>query len=463
MKVKVGPIITGQLLNFNELDLSELSITYSLVILKDDLQKTSKATLDGEGKFSFQLADPYPYQQLWFSIGDLYYGELMVHDSLHITADIAQLKEDTVSFFGEGIAFSGPDAQVCEMKNRLILHEREQQLDLDREINKIVHSKEWDSLTRQKLIEELKILYKELEDIHNEFISQNFSDLLWLVEDERTSRLYGNIWVLHRGLPMDSTLIKELISHTPHAVSNDGSLYYAYMAHWITTDPKTNTIRSDSATKAILANLPQRKADILKLHSLPTNSFVVEAYAKEFRPTIKTSWVREAFQRAMENSQQMVQRINKKLSDGNSQVEILPIGDRVLALDMHTSFFHSTQDSFQELYQAIRDSFPEKNLIFDIWTTWCSPCLSDMKNSKEVKKELSELPVEIIYLCVDVNSSKEDWIRLMTKLEIPGVHVFVEEELSTSILMQFDVPGFPTYLFFLRERYLCSRSNSIYV
>ena len=39
----------------------------------------------------------------------------------------------------------------------------------------------------------------------------------------------------------------------------------------------------------------------------------------------------------------------------------------------------------------------------------------------------------------------------MTELGVPGNHIFEEKELSKAIMDQYEVEGFPTYLFFNRQ------------
>ncbi|MEM9722464.1 MAG: thioredoxin-like domain-containing protein [Bacteroidota bacterium] len=441
------PKITGHLLNYSAISLDSLVIRGSVVILQNPSQKQSEAEIYPDGTFVLPLTSPLPHQQVWFSVGEFYFGLLLVKDSLHIIVDIAKLTFDSIEFLGEGVRFEGPDAEITSLSNRFIEFEREKQKDLYTRTNAIQPTMKSEKVP-DSLIAELRSIFEEFVVLEKAFFTNNPSEFEWLSENERLSELYGKLCHMHWGKQIPRDLKEEILSHKPIAVSNSSTNYYHYLSTWASIQPNSLKKRNLEEMLTELSTMPKRKADILKRFILPRDNFKIEAYIDTMLPTVESPWVEDFFQSFKSEKVKEAQGIQGKLDLGNDSTFVANLGKHVLTLNPQTSFYYSTQTSFEEILTTLQEKYPGKALVFDLWTTWCRPCLTDMKNSTEVKKELKRHPVEIIYLCLDVNSSKEDWTRRMAELEIIGDHIFVEEALSKAIMDEFEVPGFPTYLFF---------------
>jgi len=89
--------------------------------------------------------------------------------------------------------------------------------------------------------------------------------------------------------------------------------------------------------------------------------------------------------------------------------------------------------------------------IINFWATWCKPCIVDMERSKAKKALLKQLPVEIIYLAISDGSSPQKWEQTINKLQVSGQHIYIEKDLTAALLKQFNLFGYPSYIFIDRN------------
>lgn len=115
------PRVTGKLLNINSADLQKTTISYTLVTFSGQVKKT--ATLAADGSFRLELEYPLPYQQIWFSVGEIFYAGLYANKDLHVELDISKIKASgkEINFNGDGVRFLGTDGPLNMYMNDYIL------------------------------------------------------------------------------------------------------------------------------------------------------------------------------------------------------------------------------------------------------------------------------------------------------------------------------------------------------
>lgn len=93
------------------------------------------------------------------------------------------------------------------------------------------------------------------------------------------------------------------------------------------------------------------------------------------------------------------------------------------------------------LTKAIKEA-EGKKIYIDFWATWCSPCLEDMKKSREAVAEAEvNDDVVVIYVCVDNNeSARKNFIR---NNQIPGKHITIPGKATSKVMANFGNSGYP--------------------
>ena len=88
------PVLQGKILNATPEDLPHLKITAHVVRVGPKTQKAFPIQIEDDFTFRLKLEYSFPYQEIWFSLQDYYYAELMLQDSLMITMDLHKLKKN---------------------------------------------------------------------------------------------------------------------------------------------------------------------------------------------------------------------------------------------------------------------------------------------------------------------------------------------------------------------------------
>ncbi|MEL7122410.1 MAG: hypothetical protein AAFO07_23395, partial [Bacteroidota bacterium] len=120
---KTLPKVTVKLENFDPVKDGELELKFVSVVPTPERQAEKKMTPNNDGIAEFSPRYPIRYQQIWFSIGDYYYGELIVDKDLRITADLNKLRKKDISFHTDLIKFGGADGALTAYVNQHISYE----------------------------------------------------------------------------------------------------------------------------------------------------------------------------------------------------------------------------------------------------------------------------------------------------------------------------------------------------
>jgi len=220
------PIVEGQILNLSEDEKENLVVRYAIASpLPEQIQIKKSCKVNPDGTFKLHLDHAFPYQQIWITIGNFYTG-IYANSDLFIELDANVLKESNRTHFnGAGIKYLGTDGELNTYMCNHVLFERENQVEVIREISKIQRDKKMDSSIFES---KLDSLFSILNDIDNKFIEENPSDYEWIIKNERQSHYYATICLFHWSKLMSPELFEKVRNHKPKATSNYGTRFYRY-------------------------------------------------------------------------------------------------------------------------------------------------------------------------------------------------------------------------------------------
>ena len=494
------PIIKVKLKNYTPDEFKDLEIKYVLVSLGQ--RKEEYVDVNANGQFEIKLTHPYAYQQLWLFLGDYYYGQIIAHKELVIEADLRKLKKKKAYMLGKGIQFKGPDAELNTYFNKFVTFKRQEKNKYYKTFQSIITDRELSGKEkRKKYVENYQIWNSVLID----YIQKYPSKYATLLKNESDAYFYGWLFTLDRQQDIQDELIQKGLKHQPLIVSNDGTAYYRYMTFMLKSlSPEANIalmrkmivdkdivkdnqekfdlflvqyqlrLERKQYDKAIFAEgdslflapnkellksaklaafrekieqLEQKKADLVKLSGAPEDKWEQEIYYNYMLPFIKTPWVRSLMQQSLKEAIAYTEVVDKTLEESTELTTSSSLGTSLQSFPFGANLYKSEVADAQTLIASIQNAFPNKSIILDVWTTWCGPCIYDMKNSVETKKALKTLSVEVVYLCVEDNSTQKKWTKTVAELKTSGNHIFLEKKLAKSVMKFFDLKGYPSHIF----------------
>jgi thiol-disulfide isomerase/thioredoxin len=174
-----------------------------------------------------------------------------------------------------------------------------------------------------------------------------------------------------------------------------------------------------------------------------------EKYFEEIMPRLDTFWCKDYMSLELENTKQSIKNINELMQRANSDPPLpksLTLNE-VTYLDFGAELYTTNCTDIDSLIGEIRANNPEKAIIFDVWATWCGPCISDMQASKAKKEQLIAMNVEVVYLCSPKNSSVAFWQQKIAEIETRGTHIFMNKALENQLKEKFEISGYPSFIF----------------
>lgn len=495
------PRVTGQMLYYDPITDADLQLPYTTVQLFEDDQKTNIASIEEDGSFVLPLDYALPYQSIFIRLGEKSFVGMVAHTDLHLVIDLQAVKAEQDSFY----RYEGTDAALNRYMESYHAYAREERQALDQQKWQISRQ-----ATPQERIAQLGEIYRDFQEIDAAFVAEHPSPYSWIIAEERLAEKYGDTFISFWGKERDEGLLAEALAYQPKLLSNYGNFYYRYLYNMLSNPPPSDSyqILEDILTakayegaerdsmhryldlyKSALNQEAYDQASLIRLghqFRMPNQAAISKAmqklyqqalksqpllrrnilamigrpdmlwervdYLEQVIPVLEPGWHQTEMQQQLAEDQQRIADLERLLAPDALLNEPHVLGTKVLEVPGESEMFVSNHETVAELLSAMREAHPDTAIIIDVWTTWCGPCIYDMKQSRMVKQQLKKMPVKVIYLCMASGpSNQKDWKRIVTDMQVSGDHIFLPGEIYEAFMEEFDLRGFPSCLFMTPE------------
>lgn len=346
--------------------------------------------------------------------------------------------------------------------------------------------------------------------IQDDYIATHPSPYAWLLENERMSEYYSQISVCYWGHTMEDALFDKIRDHKTYLISNSSTWFYNYLSTYIRFLPP-NTIMltwRDVAILPDLNNTEKAAVDSLRMSSTVTSNFpsVIENTNKWWKqlesrrskiahdrvidrsihlldsifspyradlmkllineskdlaeqqsalgkilPGMHTNWCRTVAKKEHANTVDKIAAVNKALASSGNSLTAADFGKPLQQTDFGATLYKISNVKGADFLAGLKRSFAGKAIVFDLWATWCGPCLGAMPHSKKLQQDSKDLPVVFVYVCTVKGSDESKWKRKIGELKLPGIHFFIDETLDAELSKYFSFSGYPGYAFIDRN------------
>lgn len=185
----------------------------------------------------------------------------------------------------------------------------------------------------------------------------------------------------------------------------------------------------DYKNDLIVMNMP-KTVEKRKIYLDSLRQFISEEWANNIVKNIKNQDI---------EAEHIVNGIQDTIYSMHSLGQLIYQNDSV-------ALYINDYETSNHILANIHNMFPDKIVVVDIWTTWCGPCILDMKASRENKKDLSKNGIIVVYLCDGSNSDVPTWVQKVKGIGATGHHIFINKPQREQLFSEFGFTGYPSYL-----------------
>lgn len=137
---------------------------------------------------------------------------------------------------------------------------------------------------------------------------------------------------------------------------------------------------------------------------------------------IVTKWM-EGFAKAMNNS---TRTAVERLRNATNEIKVMETPD-------------CTGEEF--IGKVVKEN-PGVVLFFDLWATWCGPCMRGIKEMEPLKAELAGRPIRFVYV-TNESSPSNQWTKQINTM--PGIHYRLPNKIWNEIPKLSGIPQYYIY------------------
>lgn len=435
--------IKGKVLHANPSDLEKITIRYSIVNAGNPFQSSYTAKVAPDGSFSIVVPDKLMNQQIWFTFGEYAYFCIYLNEELELTFDLDKLKKKFVYWNGDGITFGGKDGIKNEVMNNYILFDKKHNEDFSTKLRGL-NKKDTAFLTN------LDSLFALQDHINSAFYTTSGDTYQYLIKSERQASYYEEKlkYLLENNIQVKQ--IEDLL--TPiYAISNNSRTYIQFLNYYVRSSFKNTGQKYSHVNLANYCDslLPAAYADLIKLQLEDRDVKLQRDLYKQLVPTLHFNWSNDYVQSQIAMLDSKIEKIDSiNLASIVTEPSTSTLGKHILKTGSGALLYVDEHQSATELLRDLKSTFSNKLVVIDFWATWCIPCIQAMPYSNELHKQAKEadLPIEFVYICTSSNSSEEKWKNKVLEMGQPGIHVFVNEKVTSEAMNLFNKGGFPSYI-----------------
>jgi len=205
-----------------------------------------------------------------------------------------------------------------------------------------------------------------------------------------------------------------------------------------------------------------------------TNNFSIKSFLiskAHFTKDLIASGTKEDVDKAIINYKSAYEGLKNKYTDVDST--------QVATMDKNIEGSVQQLNKFMAPKLAIRSAFPKgtpsptfenyenfaggdlslsdlkgKYVYFDIWATWCRPCIREIPSLKKVEKQFEGKNIEFVSISVDEGkgykgdkaAAYEAWKKMIADKDLGGIQLMADNGFTSGFIKKYQISGIPRFI-----------------
>jgi thiol-disulfide isomerase/thioredoxin len=87
-----------------------------------------------------------------------------------------------------------------------------------------------------------------------------------------------------------------------------------------------------------------------------------------------------------------------------------------------------------------------KYVYFDIWATWCGPCIAEIPSLKKVEKQFQGKNIAFVSVSIDTEDAYATWKKMIVDKELGGIQLLADNAWESKFVEEYMIKGIPRFI-----------------
>ncbi|MDN3493190.1 TlpA family protein disulfide reductase [Winogradskyella bathintestinalis] len=211
------------------------------------------------------------------------------------------------------------------------------------------------------------------------------------------------------------------------------------------------------------------KGDASDINNFSVQSFLISK--QYFTEDLISSGTKEDVEKAIENYKSDYEGLKNKYADVDSvQVAVMDknVEGTIQQLSRFMSSKLATRDEFPkgspspafENYENFAggemslSDFKGKYVYFDIWATWCGPCIREIPSLKKIEEQYKDKNIQFVSISIDEGrgykgnkvAAYEAWKKMVADKDLGGTQLIADDGFKSTFIRDYKINGIPRFI-----------------
>lgn len=147
------------------------------------------------------------------------------------------------------------------------------------------------------------------------------------------------------------------------------------------------------------------------------NSYAYDCFSRYLHPSVKTRKLKILVENALNNGDSTYAlKFLSEYGDDEKNIDIINQLNSLRKNDPKESLFEDISYSKFNLSKFLSDNSYEY-IVIDVWASWCSPCIEELKKFSITKQKLNSIGAQLIVISID--EKRDSWLAAHNRLNLP--------------------------------------------